>query len=69
MARELGREGIHVVHVVIDADVQAQAEGDLPHTDPMDLAEMVCWLHGQPRSMWTHELDVRPHDEVFWEHC
>jgi NAD(P)-dependent dehydrogenase (short-subunit alcohol dehydrogenase family) len=69
MARELGHEGIHVVHVIIDADVQTHAEGDFPHTDPLDLAEMVCWLHRQPRNIWTHELDARPHNEAFWEHC
>lgn len=69
MARELNPEGIHVAHVVIDADVQTQPEGDFRHADPLDLAEIVCWLHGQPRSTWTHELDVRPHNEAFWEHC
>lgn len=69
MARELGPQGVHVVHVVIDADVRTQPDGDLPHTDPLDLAEMVYWLHRQPRSMWTHEVDVRPYNEAFWEHC
>jgi NAD(P)-dependent dehydrogenase (short-subunit alcohol dehydrogenase family) len=69
MARELGPQGMHVVHVVIDADVRTEPDGDLPHTHPMDLAEMVYWLHRQPRSMWTHEVDVRPNNEAFWEHC
>ncbi len=69
MARELGPEGMHVVHVVVDADVRTQPDGDLPNTDPLDLAEMVYWLHRQPRCMWTHELDVRPYNEAFWEHC
>jgi NAD(P)-dependent dehydrogenase (short-subunit alcohol dehydrogenase family) len=69
MARELGPQGTHVVHVVIDADVRTEPDGDLPHTHPMDLAEMVYWLHLQPRSMWTHEVDVRPYNEAFWEHC
>jgi Short-chain alcohol dehydrogenase of unknown specificity len=69
MARELGPEGIHVVHLVIDADVRTQPEGDLPHTDPLDLAEVVFGLHQQPRSVWTHELDVRPYNEAFWQHC
>jgi NAD(P)-dependent dehydrogenase (short-subunit alcohol dehydrogenase family) len=68
MARELGPQGMYVVHV-IDADVRKEPDGDLPHTDPLDLAEMVYWLHRQPRSMWTHELDVRPYNEAFREHC
>lgn len=69
MARELWPEGIHVVHVVIDADVQTQPDGNTPHADPRDLAETVYWLHRQPRSTWTQEVDVRPHNEAFWEHC
>lgn len=69
MAKELGPEGIHVVHVVIDADVRSESDEGLPHSNPLDLAELVCWLHQQPRNVWTHELDVRPHNEAFWEHC
>lgn len=69
MARELGPEGIHIAHVVIDADVRTRPEEGAPFTHPADLAEMVCALHRQPRSTWTHEIDVRPYNEAFWEHC
>jgi hypothetical protein len=71
MARELWPEGIHVVHCVIDADIQEDApdpEG-APQTLPEDVAELIYGLHGQPRSCWTSELDVRPWNERFWEHC
>jgi len=71
MARELWPQGIHVAHAVIDADI---AEG--PHealepqqSDPDDIACAVLALHRQPRTAWTSELDLRPWNESFWEHC
>lgn len=67
IARDLGPDGIHVSHVVIDAVI------DLPATRKMmpdksdqffaksaDIAETVFFLTQQPRSAWTFELDVRP---------
>jgi len=71
MARELGPQGIHVAHVIIDADVSAEpdATAGASQTDPDALAALVRSIHQQPRSCWTHELDVRPWNEEFWEHC
>jgi NAD(P)-dependent dehydrogenase (short-subunit alcohol dehydrogenase family) len=71
MARELGPRGIHVAHLIIDADVSAEpnSQAGASQTDPAALAELVRSLHQQPRSCWTHELDVRPWNEAFWEHC
>lgn len=71
MARELGPEGIHVAHVVIDGPVdmpwirenfpklveERPADGLL---SPDGVAESYWSLHRQPRSAWTHELDLRP---------
>lgn len=71
MARELGPEGIHVAHVVIDGPIdmpwirenfpqlveQRPPDGLLA---PDDIAESFWTLHTQPRSAWTHELDLRP---------
>jgi NAD(P)-dependent dehydrogenase (short-subunit alcohol dehydrogenase family) len=71
MARELGPEGIHVAHVVIDGpidmpwirenfpDLVAQRPKD-GLLAPDDIAESYWSLHGQPRSAWTFELDLRP---------
>lgn len=71
MARELGPEGIHVAHVVIDGAIDTpfirerfperhalkEQAGIL---DPEAIAENFWQLHRQPRSAWTHELDLRP---------
>lgn len=70
-ARELGHRGVHVAHVLIDAHIEegdAAAAGE-PVADAFDVAKMICALHEQPRSTWTHELDLRPWNEKFWEHC
>ena len=40
-----------------------------PQINPEELAELLWSVHQQPRSCWTSELDVRPAEEEFWEHC
>jgi len=71
MARELWPKGIHVVHLVIDADIDegiARSDGG-PQADPGHISEIVLSLHRQQNSAWTSEMDVRPWNERFWEHC
>ena len=71
MARELGPEGVHVAHVVIDGAIDTPFIRDnFPERyrlkdqagilDPDAIAENYWRLHCQPRSAWTHELDLRP---------
>ena len=71
MARELGPKGIHVAHVVVDGGIDTDALrerfpdriGALPADgllDPDAIAESYISLCEQPRSAWTHELDLRP---------
>ena len=70
MASELGPQGVHVAHVVIDGDIAESEEPDAePQIDPLELAQAFYVLHCQPRSCWTSEIDIRPSNEVFWEHC
>lgn len=72
LARELSREGIHVVHLVIDADIDEGIEpvdSDEPKANPEHIAEVIVGLHLQQKSAWTNEVDVRPWNESFWEHC
>jgi NAD(P)-dependent dehydrogenase (short-subunit alcohol dehydrogenase family) len=74
MARELGPQGIHVAHVVIDGAIDTRFIAEnFPERyakkaqdgilDPDAIAESYWQLHCQPRSAWTHELDLRPWSE------
>lgn len=71
LARELWSSGIHVAHLVIDADIKEDEVIDrqYPQSDPDHISEIIHMLHRQPKSAWTSELDVRPWNENFWEHC
>ena len=76
MAREFGPQGLHVGHVVIDGAIDGdQINRRIPQlkerlgadgllgTDA--IADAYWWLHAQPRSAWTLELDLRPYREAF----
>lgn len=71
LAREVGPQGLHVAHVVIDGAVDGVfSRGNIPDVEeraaqdrilnPADVAAAYVALHRQPRSAWTHELDLRP---------
>lgn len=76
MAREFGPQGLHVGHVIVDGVIDGDyvnermpaikerlgAEGML---QVEDIAGVFWGLHTQPRSTWTHELDIRPFKENF----
>ncbi|HWJ01758.1 MAG TPA: SDR family NAD(P)-dependent oxidoreductase [Burkholderiales bacterium] len=76
MARELGPKGIHVATVLIDGAIASErmwrdyrdrmeklgADGAL---QPDAIAETYWQIHSQPRSAWTHEVDLRPWKESF----
>lgn len=76
MARELGPQNIHVAHVVIDGGIDTEfVRGLRPDFEslkaqdgvllPAAVADAYVMLHRQPRSAWTHELDLRPWMEPF----
>jgi len=69
LARELWPKGIHVAHLLIDADIREGVPEDYPQSDPAHVAESIEFLHRQPRTAWTSEMDLRPWDEQFWQHC
>lgn len=71
MARELGPKGIHIVHSIIDGAIDTDfIRTNFPDryalkdehgiVDPEAIAAEYVRLHQQPRSAWTHELDLRP---------
>ena len=74
MARELGPQGIHVAHSIIDGGIDTEfVRGLRPDFDaakandlvlsPDAIAAQYVMLHKQHRSAWTHELDLRPWGE------
>ncbi|MBX3489858.1 SDR family oxidoreductase [Parvibaculum sp.] len=76
MARELGPQGIHVAHPIIDGAIDtAFIRDNFPERykmkeqdgilNPEHIADAYWHLHCQPRSAWTHELDLRPWIEKF----
>jgi NAD(P)-dependent dehydrogenase (short-subunit alcohol dehydrogenase family) len=76
LAREFGPKGIHVAHIVVDGVIAGEyaatnfaeyvrskgADGLLAVDD---IADAYWTLHRQPRSAWTHEMDLRPFKEPF----
>jgi NAD(P)-dependent dehydrogenase (short-subunit alcohol dehydrogenase family) len=76
MARELGPQGIHVAHSIIDGAIDTAFIRDtfperyaLKEKDgilnPDHIADAYWMLHQQPRDAWTQELDLRPYMEKF----
>ena len=68
MARDLGPQGIHVSHVVIDGGIRPPdraVENPGEYLDPDAIAENYWHLTQQDESAWTLELDLRPHVERF----
>jgi len=74
MARELGPQGVHVAHVVVDGAIDtAFIRDNFPERyalkaqdgilNPEHIAENYWQLHAQPRDAWTFELDLRPYME------
>jgi NAD(P)-dependent dehydrogenase (short-subunit alcohol dehydrogenase family) len=76
LAREFSPQGVHVAHVVIDGVIEGdyaatnfaeyvRSKGDDGLLAVNDVADAYWTLHRQPRSAWTHELDLRPFKEPF----
>jgi NAD(P)-dependent dehydrogenase (short-subunit alcohol dehydrogenase family) len=72
LARELGPQGLHVAHVIVDGQIRTPKyehlvaqRGPDALLEPDALAEMYLHLHRQTRSAWTQELDARPWSERF----
>lgn len=75
MAREFGPQGVHVAHVIVDGGIAGErlarftefvkAKGEDGLLDLDAIADTYWMLHGQHRTAWTHELDLRPFKEPF----
>jgi NAD(P)-dependent dehydrogenase (short-subunit alcohol dehydrogenase family) len=70
MARELSPQGIHVAHFVIDGGIRSARRPEPPDKpdsllDPDAIAATYLSVLNQPRSAWTHEVELRPWVEKF----
>lgn len=72
MARELHPQNIHIGHFVIDGGIQkksgderAVSRGDDGMLDADAIAESYLHVHGQHRSAWSWEIELRPWVEKF----
>ncbi|MEO0784302.1 MAG: SDR family NAD(P)-dependent oxidoreductase [Pseudomonadota bacterium] len=74
LAREFGPKGIHVAHFIIDGVIDGDMVrnrfgeyldklGEDGGLSPDAIAEAYWYVHGQQRSAWTHEMDLRPFKE------
>lgn len=74
LAREFGPHGVHVAHFIIDGIVDGEKVrsilgdyvdqlGEDGALSPEAIADAYWYVHTQPRSAWTHELDLRPFKE------
>ncbi len=74
IAREYGPQGIHVAHFIIDGiidgdrirehypDLAGQIDSDAM-LSPAAIADAFWATHVQPRSAWSHEVELRPFKE------
>jgi NAD(P)-dependent dehydrogenase (short-subunit alcohol dehydrogenase family) len=71
LAKAYARDGVHVVHVrldcALDVPLVRQYYGDKIKPEQMsntdDVAESYLWVHRQPRSAWSNEIEIRPYTE------
>lgn len=74
LAKEFGKENIHVSHVIIDGATMTNLSKERRRNpeweqnadvrlDPNDIAKAYLYLAHQERSAWTWELDLRPAHE------
>ena len=76
LAREYGPQGVHVAHFVIDGVIDGdRVRGKYPEyieqmgedgaLSPEAIADAFWTTHGQHRSAWSHEVELRPFKETW----
>ncbi len=71
LARASGPSGIHVIHTIIDGVIWGERAKDVFGLQKSScltadaVADSYIALIKQPSSAWTHEIDLRPFNEVF----
>lgn len=71
LAREYQPASVHVAHVILDGIIDSARSRALHDLDPAkmmkpeEIAEAYWQIAQQPKSTWTHEIDLRPASEGF----
>ncbi len=73
LARDLNPQGLHVAYITIDALidlwwVRERMGADRPddsYAQPADIAGEVFHIAHQPKSTWSFNVEIRPHNENF----
>lgn len=73
VAKAYAAKGVHVAHLRLDCDLDVpivrQMRGasfnkeNAAQTD--DVAQTYLWVHKQPRSAWSNEVELRPYTETW----
>ena len=69
LAKAYARDGVHVAHVRLDCALDVPLvrkhyglkTEEMSNTD--DVAESYLWIHRQPKSAWSNEIEIRPYTE------
>lgn len=70
LAKAHARDGVHVVHMRLDCDLDVPVMRKLHHdpaalADPDGVADSYWWVHRQPPSAWSNEVELRPFSETW----
>lgn len=76
LAREVGPQGVHVAHLIIDGGIDGdrllrtrpglrEERGEDGLLSPDAIADTAFLIHQQHRSAWTQEVDLRPWSEAY----
>lgn len=72
LAKAYSKDGIHVVHVRLDCDLnmplmrKLYGDNDTANlASPEAVAETYWWTHKQPTAAWSNEVELRPHTEAW----
>ena len=71
LAKAYSKDGVHVAHVRLDCTLDVPMvrqymganfnAAETSNTD--DVASTYWWVHQQPRSAWSNEVELRPYTE------
>ena len=71
LTKAYAKDGVHIVHIRLDCSLDVPeirkyfddkfTVDDTSNTD--DVAETYWWVHQQPKSAWSNEVELRPYTE------